>query len=171
ETLKIIKTKADYTAAVARIDSLVQEVETKGIGLQELEVLGLLVSTYEDAQYPFENPHPVEAIRFMMEQHGMKAIDLAKLIGSKSRVSEVLNLKRGLSVEMMVMLNKHLHIPFEVLMHPYDLKAGGKTRNKLSNYPSRSSARAASAVGEPKKMGYVKKKASSEKGSVKTTKR
>ena len=81
-----------------------------------MEVLVTLVEAYERKHYKIEPPDPVEAIKFRMEQLGLKASDLAKILGGRSRVSEVLNRKRRLTVEMMRSLRKRLDIPAESLL-------------------------------------------------------
>jgi len=81
-----------------------------------MEVLVTLVEAYEQKHYKVEPPDPVEAIKFRMEQLGLKSSDLAKILGGRSRVSEVLNRKRKLTVEMMRSLRKRLDIPAESLL-------------------------------------------------------
>ena len=81
-----------------------------------MEVLVTLVEAYEQKHYKVEPPDPVEAIKFRMEQLGLKASDLAKILGGRSRVSEILNRKRKLTVDMMRSLRKHLDIPAESLL-------------------------------------------------------
>lgn len=85
----------------------------------ELEVLALLIDQYEKEYFPVEIPDPIEAIKFRMEQLGMKQKDLAEIIGFKSRVSEVLNKKRKLSLEMIRSLNEKLNIPTTILIKEY----------------------------------------------------
>ncbi len=85
----------------------------------ELEVLALLIDQYEKEYFPVEIPDPIEAIKFRMEQLGMKQKDLAETIGFKSRVSEVLNKKRKLSLEMIRSLNEKLNIPTTILIKEY----------------------------------------------------
>ena len=79
-------------------------------------MLVTLVEAYEQKHYKINPPDPVEAIKFRMEQLGLKPSDLAKILGGRSRVSEVLNKKRKLTVEMMRSLHKHLAIPAECLL-------------------------------------------------------
>ncbi|HEY0882414.1 MAG TPA: transcriptional regulator, partial [Archangium sp.] len=81
-----------------------------------LEVLALLVDDYERRTFPMEDPDPVEAIRFRLEQAGMGPRDLVPILGSRSRVSEVLNHKRGLTVAMVRRLYDQLQIPMEALI-------------------------------------------------------
>ncbi|MBI1286434.1 MAG: transcriptional regulator [Flavobacteriales bacterium] len=119
--LRILKTEADYNAAVARLDELVHQTETDGTGTEEMEVLGLLIESYEAERFPLSEPHPIDAIRFMMEQRGMTDADLGNVIGSRSRASEILNLKRGLSIDMIRAIHQQMHIPAEVLIQDYQL--------------------------------------------------
>ena len=83
---------------------------------EELELLAVLVEKYEEEHYPIEYPDPVEAIKFRMEQEGLEPKDMIKYLGSQSKVSEVLNYKRSLSLAMIRELNQGLDIPAEVLL-------------------------------------------------------
>ena len=82
----------------------------------EIELLSLLVEKYEREHYSIEAPDPVEAIKFRMEQMNLKQKDIAPLFGGKTRVSEVLNKKRPLSIKMIILLNRYLGIPLESLV-------------------------------------------------------
>ena len=77
------------------------------------------INRYENENFPIEMPDPIEAIKFRMEQMGMNQKDLAKVVGYKSRVSEILNKKRKLTLDMIRKLNTNLHIPTEVLVQDY----------------------------------------------------
>jgi HTH-type transcriptional regulator/antitoxin HigA len=114
-TIKPIKTERDYQKALKEIKRLwdVKPNSPKG---DRLEVLVTLVEAYERKHYKVEPPDPVEAIKFRMEQLGLKSSDLAKILGGRSRVSEVLNRKRKLTVDMMRSLRKRLDIPAESLL-------------------------------------------------------
>lgn len=116
--LKLIKSEQDYEAALERLelifDSLPGTEES-----DELEILGMLIEKYEKEHYPIELPDPIEAIKFRMEQMGYTQKDLAEIIDSKSRASEILNRKRKLSLEMIRTLTQKLHIPSEVLIQVY----------------------------------------------------
>ena len=90
--------------------------ETEHLDGDRLDVLVTLVEAYEQKHYKFDPPDPIEAIKFRMEQLDLKPSDLAKILGGRSRVSEVLNRKRKLTVEMMRSLRKHLAIPAESLL-------------------------------------------------------
>jgi HTH-type transcriptional regulator/antitoxin HigA len=112
---KVIKNEKDYEAALSRIDKIIN-AEAGTPEWDELELLGLLVETYEEETYPIDLPDPVTAIRFRMEQQGLKQKDLEPFIGSKSKVSEVLNGQRELSLSMIRKLHTGLGIPAEVLL-------------------------------------------------------
>ncbi|MBI3118117.1 MAG: DNA-binding protein [Candidatus Hydrogenedentes bacterium] len=118
---KLIKTKAEYKAAMKRIDEIFEAKPGTGEA-DELELLLTLVDLYEEKHFPIDLPTPVEAIRFRMEQQGLKAKDLAPYIGSASKVSEVLAGKRPLSLTMIRSLVNGLGIPAEVLLQ--DTEAG-----------------------------------------------
>lgn len=114
---RIIKTQADYESALSRIDALMESDPAPDTDAgAELELLVMLVEQYEEKHYPMEMPTPVEAIKFRMDQAGLKQVDLIPYIGSKSKVSEVLNGKRPLSLNMIRNLHKGLGIPAEVLL-------------------------------------------------------
>ncbi len=116
--LKPIRTKADYKAALETIASLLDSpVGSREAGT--LEVLSLLVEAYEEEHHPIGPPDPIEAIKFRMEQMGLTRRDLEPYLGSRARVSEVLNRKRPLSVEMIRRLNAGMGIPAEILIQPY----------------------------------------------------
>ncbi|MEQ9582629.1 MAG: helix-turn-helix domain-containing protein, partial [Arenibacter sp.] len=85
----------------------------------ELEILSILIDRYENENFPIGMPDPIEAIKFRMEQMGMKQKDLAEVVGFKSRVSEILSKKRKLTLDMIRKLNTTLHIPTEVLVQDY----------------------------------------------------
>ncbi len=85
----------------------------------ELEVLSILIEKYEDEHFPIGLPDPIEAIKFRMEQLGYNQVDLAKVVGLKSRASEILSGKRKLSLEMIRQLHDKLRIPTDVLIQPY----------------------------------------------------
>ena len=112
---RIIKSKAEYEAALARIEKLMDAAPNTVQG-DELELLSLLVHDYEDKEFPMDKPDPVAAIRFRMEQQGLAPRDLVPLLGSRSRVSEVLSGRRGLSLKMIRALVAGLRIPAELLL-------------------------------------------------------
>ena len=114
-TIKPIKTGRDYRKALKEIDNLWDAKPNTSMG-DRLDVLVTLVQAYEQKHYKVDPPDPIEAIKFRMEQLDLKPSDLAKILGGRSRVSEVLNKKRKLTVEMMRSLRKHLAIPAESLL-------------------------------------------------------
>lgn len=113
--MKVIKTETDYEAALERIEELMDAAPGTPEE-DELDVLALLVETYENKQYPIEMPDPVEAILFFMDQQGLSNADMVTYLGSPSKVSEVLNGKRGLSKTMIKNLVEGLGIPAEILL-------------------------------------------------------
>ncbi len=118
--IKPIKSEQDYTDTLSKIESLMSaKPNTPQMDL--LEVLTTLVEAYEDKFYKIDAPDPIEAIKFRMEQEGLKQKDLVAIVGSKSRVSEVLNKKRKLTIEMIRNLHKQLHIPIESLFLDYKI--------------------------------------------------
>ena len=117
-TLKPIKTKKDYTHALERLEKIFDVKKGSSEG-DELEVLSILIEKYEDEHFPIGLPDPVEAIKFRMEQLGYNQVDLAKVVGLKSRASEILSKKRKLSLKMIRLLHEKLHIPTDVLIQPY----------------------------------------------------
>lgn len=116
--IKPIKTKKDYQAAMNRLDVVFDAKPGTQEG-DELEVLGILIDKYEQEHYPIGYPDPIEAIKFRMEQLGYNQSDLAKVVGLKSRASEILSKKRKLSLEMIRQLHQALGIPTDVLIQSY----------------------------------------------------
>ena len=112
---KIIKTEAEYQATLARIEKIFDAKPGTPKG-DELELLLLLVETYEEKTYPVDSPDPIAALRFRMEQEGLKPKDLIPYIGSKSKVSEILSGRRSLSLTMIRKLVSGLHLPAEVAL-------------------------------------------------------
>ena len=112
---KVIKTEAEYEAALARVAELM-DAQPGSPDEQELELFALLVEQYEQEHFPIAPPDPVEAILFRMEQEGLTRKDLAAYIGSPSKVSEVLNRKRPLSLSMIHALHRGLGIPADILV-------------------------------------------------------
>jgi len=110
-----IKTDQDHQNALQRIDALMDAAPDTEEGA-ELEILATLVEAFEEKNFPIENPDPVAAILFRMEQMGLDRKDLEPLLGSRGRVSEVLNRKRDLSITQIRKLNAELRIPYENLM-------------------------------------------------------
>jgi HTH-type transcriptional regulator/antitoxin HigA len=112
---RLIRTEGQYEAALAHVDGLMS-AEPGTPEMDELELWVHLVETYEEARYPIGAPSPVAAIRFRMEQQGLRPSDLVPFMGSKSRVSEVLSGRRTLSLAMIRKLSQGLSIPADVLI-------------------------------------------------------
>ena len=118
--LKAIKSKKAYEETLNRIYGLMQlDLKINTDDYNELEILSILVEDYENKSFPISLPDPIEAIKFRMEQMGIKKSDLAEIIGYKSRVSEILNKKRKLTLQMIRNLHEKLHIPYESLIADY----------------------------------------------------
>ncbi len=113
--IKPIKTEHDYNESIKRIEKLWGAKKDTPEG-DELDLLCTLVESYEMKHYPIAPPDPIDAIKFRMEQMGMTKTDMAKYLGSQSRVSEVLNRKRKLTLKMVKSLYKGLKIPAEILL-------------------------------------------------------
>jgi len=113
--IKVIKTEEDYNQALKRLEVIFDAPVDSKEG-DEAELLSILIEKYEDEHYPIEAPDPIEAIKFRMEQMDMNNQDLADIIGYKSRVSEIFNRKRKLTLKMIRNLHKKLKIPYESLI-------------------------------------------------------
>jgi HTH-type transcriptional regulator/antitoxin HigA len=116
--IHLIKTEENYNQALKRLDEIFDAKKGTEEG-DELELLGLLIEQYENEHFPIELPDPIDAIKFRMEQLGYNQNDLAKIIGFKSRASEILNKKRKLSLEMIRLIHTSLNIPTDVLIQSY----------------------------------------------------
>ena len=116
--IKLIKTENDYNQALERLEVIFDAKKGTQDG-DELELLGILIDQYENENFPIDLPDPIEAIKFRMEQMGYTQNDLAKIVGFKSRASEILNRKRKLSLEMIRQLHTTLNIPTDVLIQIY----------------------------------------------------
>lgn len=110
---KVLKTERDYKAALAYVERLMAQPSPDE---DELELWSLLVEKYEDERFPIATPDPIEAIRFRMDQAGLRPASLQLYLQSKSKVSEVMNRKRPLSLSMIRALHRGLKIPAEVLV-------------------------------------------------------
>lgn len=113
--MRLIKTEEDYNIALTRMEELF-DVPPESKNFPEAELLIALIEMYEEKHYKIEAPDPIEAIKFRMEQAGMKPIELAKFLGTRGRVSEILNRKRKLTVNMMRILHQKLGVPAESLL-------------------------------------------------------
>lgn len=114
--IKPIKNEKDYEKTLKRVEKLWGAKENTSES-DEFEILFTLIEKYEEENYPIPPPDPIEAILFRMEQMGLSKSDLAKYIGYKSRVSEILNRKRKLTLPMIRTLHKELNIPLEILVN------------------------------------------------------
>jgi len=118
--IKLIKSETDYRIALKRLEI----VFDAAIGTQEsdeADVLGMMIDEYEKKYYPIDAPDPIEAIKIRMEEMQLKQIDLVNEIGGKSRVSEILNRKRKLTVEMIRKLTTRLNLSPGLLIADYQL--------------------------------------------------
>jgi HTH-type transcriptional regulator/antitoxin HigA len=113
--IKPIKTEKDYNMSIKSIEKLWGAKRDTPEG-DELDLLCTLVESYEMKHYPIAPPDPIDAIKFRMEQMGMTKADMVKYLGSQSRVSEILNGKRRLTLKMVKSLYKGLKIPAEILL-------------------------------------------------------
>ena len=115
--IKPIRSKRDYETALAEVSRLWGAKKGTPEG-DRLDVLATLLDAYETEHFPMDPPDPIEAIKFRMEQQGLSRRDLEPLIGTRTRVAEILNRKRSLSIAMIRRLNAQLGIPAEVLIRP-----------------------------------------------------
>jgi HTH-type transcriptional regulator / antitoxin HigA len=116
--VKLIKSKKDYDRALERLEVIFNAKKGTKEG-DELELLSIIIDDYESRVFPIANPDPIEAIEFRMEQMGYEQNDLAKIIGLKSRASEILNRKRKLTLEMIRKISSVMKIPTEILIQNY----------------------------------------------------
>lgn len=116
--IKALKTEKDYEQALSRLEEIFHADAESAEG-DEAEVLSILIENYEEEHYPIGMPNPIEAIKFRMEQMDMNQKDLAEVVGFTSRVSEILNKKRKLTLNMIRKLSVALHIPTDVLVQEY----------------------------------------------------
>ena len=110
-----IKSESDYDSALAEVERLwgANEGSEKG---DSLDILLVLIEDYDNKHHPVDPPDPIEAIKFRMEQMNLSRAELEGIIGSRGRVSEILNRRRGLSLNMIRSLHSNLHIPLESLI-------------------------------------------------------
>jgi len=116
--IKPIRSEKEYKKALIRLEELF-DAKTGTEKGDELEILSILIDNYENEHFPIDSPDPIDAIKFRMDQLGIKQKDLANIIGFKSRVSEIINKKRKLSLSMIRKLHHQLNIPTEVLIQEY----------------------------------------------------
>jgi HTH-type transcriptional regulator / antitoxin HigA len=115
--VKPIRSEADYEKALAEVERLWGARSGTPEG-DRLDVLATLIDAYESAHHPIDPPDPIEAIKFRMEQQGLTRKDLEGILGSRTRIAEVLNRRRGLSINMIRRLHNRLGISAEVLIRP-----------------------------------------------------
>ncbi len=118
--VKPIKTEEDYYKALERLEQIFDAPINSKEG-DEAEILSLLIENHENKHYPIEAPDPIEAIKIRMEEMNLKQKDLVGVIGGKSRVSEILNKKKRLTVEMIRKLEELLHLSASILVSNYRL--------------------------------------------------
>jgi HTH-type transcriptional regulator/antitoxin HigA len=117
--IRPVKTEADYDWALKQIEPYFDDVPRRGSPeAARFDVLATLIEAYEAKYWPIDPPGAVDAIRFRMEQSGMGQADLARLVGSRSRASEILRGKRPLTMEQAWRLHREWHIPAEALLRP-----------------------------------------------------
>jgi HTH-type transcriptional regulator/antitoxin HigA len=122
EDTGIIRTKRDYEASLKEVERLWGAKSGTRDG-DRLDVLATLIDAYEAEHFPMDPPDPIEAIKFRMEQQGLTRKDLVEIIGTRTRVAEVLNRRRGLSIAMIRRPHERLGISVEVLIRPSRKKA------------------------------------------------
>lgn len=118
--IKLIKTEEDYQKALERMEEIFDSASGTNES-DEADILALLIDEYENKNYPIDAPDPIEAIKIRMEEMGLKQVDLIPEIGGKSRVSEILNKKRRLTVEMIRNLADRLQLSVELLIRDYQI--------------------------------------------------
>ncbi len=120
--IKPIRNEKDYDLTLKRVE-LLMDAEFGSDDFDELDISTTLVENYEANHYTIDTPDPIEAIKFRMEQEGLRQKDLVEIFGNKVRVSEILNKKRRLTLDMIRNINQDLGIPFESLLNKYKLQS------------------------------------------------
>jgi len=138
-TVRPIHDEADYEAALAEIDGLMEAEPGTPEG-DRLDVLVTLVEAYEARHWAIEAPDPIEAIRARMEQENLRQRDLEPMIGSRGRVSEILSRKRALTLPMIRRLSRGLDLPAEVLIQETPLARRRRTSSRKHSSPGKKSA-------------------------------
>ncbi len=138
---KILKTEQEYNEACERVYLLINStenaIEPNSPEGEEMELLSLLIEKYEQENHQMKAPSPIEAIKFRMEQMNLKQADVAPIFGGKTRVSEVLNGRRTLTLKMITLLNRYLGIPLESLISGNkEIKLEPEKKEKLLNVSS-----------------------------------
>jgi len=120
--IRPIKSKKQYKEYLKESYKLMQvDLKLNSSDSDKLELLSILIEQYEKENYPVDPPHPIEAILFRLDQLNMKKSELTKILGTRSRTSEILSGKRKLSLSMIRKLNLELNIPAEVLIRDYQM--------------------------------------------------
>lgn len=115
--IKPIRSEADYEAALAEVER-VWGARSRTPEGDQLDILATLIDAYESEHHPIDPPDPIEAIKFRMEQQGLTRRDLEGILGTRTRVAEVLNRRRGLSINIIRRLHDKLGISADVLIRP-----------------------------------------------------
>ena len=131
---KLLKNTHEYEMALEYIDSLMQRSESVDTN-EEIELFTTLITMYEDEHYPVDLPDPIDTILFAMDQQGLTRKDLTPIIGSQSKVSEILSRKRPLSLSMIRNLHEALHIPAEILMQDTTKNQVPEQKFHFKEYP------------------------------------
>lgn len=118
--LKPIKSEVDYRNALTRLEIIFDASVDSQEG-DEAEIISLLIENYENKFYPIEAPDPIEAIKIRMEEMNLRQQDLVGILGGKSRVSEILNKKKRLTVDMIRAVEQKLNISASILVNNYQL--------------------------------------------------
>lgn len=118
--IKPIKSESDYQNALKRLDEIF-DASIGSLESDEADILALLIDDYENKHFPLDGPDPIEAIKIRMEELSLKQTDLAEAMGGANRVSEILNRKRKLTLEMVRNLTGKLNLSAEILVQDYDL--------------------------------------------------
>ena len=118
--IKPVKTKKDYEIALQRCYELMQRnIRANSVDADELEILSILIENYEKKHFPVPHPNPLDAIKYRLRETGMDENELTKILGGRSRKSEILSGKRKLSLNMIRKLHDKLNIPAETLIAEY----------------------------------------------------
>ena len=133
--LRPIKTEDDYRAALAEIEGIFQAAPEPPEG-DRLDILTLLVEAYEEQHYPIPPPSPLDALEYHLESRGLTRRDLEPYLGSRARVTEVMNRRRGLTIDMIRRLHQGLGISAEVLIQPYPLVKSPASRTRRTAAPA-----------------------------------
>ena len=135
---KVLKTERDHKAALAYVESLMEQTSPDEA---ELELWSLLVENYEESHFPIETPDPIQAIQFRLEQAGLQTSDLLPYLQSKSKISEVMNRKRPLSLSMIRSLHEGLKIPASILVQETITTRPQRSLAKTRSHPKRPTRR------------------------------